>query len=103
VSARRSLAAAKGAGVIAVLLVPMSYVHIASAGPDPAPIAGTAVGLAATVLFIALILVIQTLTAERNSARGGRYMGPMRSPENPWHATHWQWPPRPGFDVIQGL
>jgi hypothetical protein len=94
--ARRSLAAAKGAGVIAVLLVPMAYVHIASAGPDPAPIAATAVSLAATVLFIALILVIQTLTAERNSARGGRYVGPMRSPEDPWHATHWQWPLDPG-------
>jgi hypothetical protein len=81
--ARRSLAAARGAGVIAVLLVPMAYVHVASAGPGPTPIPATAVGLAATVLFIALITIAQTLTAERNSARGGRYERPMQPPEGP--------------------
>lgn len=93
---RRSLAAARGAGLVAVALAPAAYVRFASAVPGPAPALSYAaflvVGLAATILFTALVAVVGTLTAERNSTRGGRYVGAPGARYDQWRPTDRTWP-----------
>jgi hypothetical protein len=69
---RRSPDAARGAGLVAFLLGSAGYVRVASVDPGPAATLSVApllvVCVAATVLFTALVEVVRTLTAERNSA-----------------------------------
>jgi hypothetical protein len=93
---RRSLAATRGAGLVAVVLGPAAYVRSASAVPGPTPALSYAaflgVGLAATILFSALISVVWTLTAERNSARGGRHVGATGARYDQWRPTDRTWP-----------
>jgi hypothetical protein len=93
---RRSLAATRGAGLVALLLVPAAYVRLTSAVPGPTPALSFAtflvVGLAATILFTALVAVVGTLTAERNSVRGGRYVGATGSRGGQWPPTDQTWP-----------
>jgi hypothetical protein len=91
---RRSLAAARGAGFLALLLGPAAYAGFVSA-PGSAPALSYAaflvVGLAATILFSALLSVVWTLTAERNSARGGRYVGATGARYDRWPPTDRTW------------
>lgn len=80
--ARRSLPAARWAGSISVVVVPILGIPAASAEPRTATLLLLAVGMAAGLLFMALLATTTTLTAERNVAQGGRYVRTSR-PQHP--------------------
>jgi hypothetical protein len=79
---RRSLPAARGAGVISALVLPIAGIPALSTELRPQSLVLLAASMAAGLLFMALVATTNVLAAERNARHGGRYVRAAR-PEPP--------------------
>jgi hypothetical protein len=96
---RRSLRAARGAGVISIVLALVALTPTIALGPRPAYLLLLAVSIAAGLLFMALLATANTLAAEQNASHGGRYARTAR----PQHVQNPQPPPAQWFDPLDDV